>query len=65
MNSPFGLEYSILKELNWTRDYLLWKISWVTVQMMLADAPRLKSGQAKTKGKELDSEDDFKEFLKL
>lgn len=67
MNSPWGIEISILKELHWTRDYLLWKISWANVQMMLADAPSFKSGSASAgkKGKDLESEDDFREFLKL
>jgi hypothetical protein len=43
MHSPWGLEISIIKETGWTRDYLLWGISWQNVRMMLADAPRYKS----------------------
>ena len=32
----------ILKETGWTMHYLYWKISWINVQMMLADAPGFK-----------------------
>lgn len=66
MNSPWGIEYSILKELGWQRDYLLWGIRWFHVRLMLADAPSFKSSAAEeTKGKDLDSLEDFEDFLKL
>jgi hypothetical protein len=67
MNSPWGIEISILKELHWTRHYLLWKISWLNVRLMLADAPsyKTKNNSEGKKGKELEDEEDFREFLKL
>jgi hypothetical protein len=69
MNSPWGIEISILKELHWTREYLLWKISWANLQTMIADAPSFKTGNSSSgsekKGKDLESEEDFAEFLKL
>jgi len=59
---------SILKEMHWTREYLLWKLRWPTIQMMVADAPSFKTGNGSSgekKGKDLESEEDFAEFLKL
>jgi len=64
MNSPWGINYSIIKETGYTWRYLLWGISWINVRMMLADAPAYRPGKAE-KGKDLEDEDDFKEFLKL
>ncbi|MEZ2337692.1 hypothetical protein AB6735_18745 [Mucilaginibacter sp. RCC_168] len=43
MNSPWGLYYSIIEKTGWTWHYMLWKVSWINIQMMLADAPRYKS----------------------
>ncbi|MDO3641977.1 hypothetical protein [Mucilaginibacter sp. L3T2-6] len=65
MNSPWGIEINILKELHWTRHYLLWRIPWPHVQLMLADAPRFKTGKTEPKGRELESLEDFEDFLKL
>jgi len=66
MHSPWGIEYSIIKELGWARNYLLWKIRWFHISIMLADAPTFKNNSTgETKGKELDSLEDFESFLKL
>ena len=65
MNSPWGIEYNIIKQLRWTRKYVLWGESWVNIRLMMADAPVFKSKPKVTEGKELEDEDDFKEFLKL
>ncbi|QTE36029.1 hypothetical protein J3L18_23235 [Mucilaginibacter gossypii] len=62
MHSPWGINYSILKELGFTWDYLMWKISWVNVLMMLADAPRYKSKE-KDGVTEANSFEDFKAFM--
>lgn len=40
---------SIIKETGWTRGYLLWKISWQNVRMMMEDAPRTKMVKKKKK----------------
>ncbi|WP_017258396.1 hypothetical protein [Pedobacter arcticus] len=42
MNSPFGLIYKIAQDTGWTVHYILWKVSWAQIQMMLADAPGLR-----------------------
>ena len=63
MNSPWGIEMNIIKETGFTRHYLLWQISWVNAGLMLADAPHFKKQAPKPKA--LESEDDFKDFLKL
>lgn len=65
MNSPWGIEWMILKETGWTRRYLLWGESWINIQMMLADAPGYRKASNTTQGPELEDEDDFKAFLNL
>lgn len=63
MNSPWGIEYNIIKQTGWTRHYVLWGESWINIRLMLADAPVFKN--VPKQGKELEDEEDFKEFLKL
>src|SRR3546814_7744873 len=40
LNSPWGMIYTIVKDPGWTWHYVLWRVAWINVQMMLADAPR-------------------------
>jgi hypothetical protein len=40
MNSPWGNRAEIIKYFGWTYDYLLWGITWLNVQLMLADGAR-------------------------
>lgn len=47
MHSPFGVMQQIIKETGWTWHYVLWKISWGNVMMMLADRPGLRKKNAK------------------
>lgn len=42
MHSPFGIAMQIVKETGWTLHYVLWKVSWATIMLMLADRPSLK-----------------------
>lgn len=67
MNSPWGIIFNLIKETSLTYHDILWKVSWINIQMMLDDAPRFKSGSSSGDkiGKDLESEDDFNEFLKL
>lgn len=53
LNSPWGIEWMIYEKTGWTRHYVMWKVSWINIQMMLADAPRMGK-----KGK------DSKQFVK-
>ncbi|MBQ7763277.1 MAG: hypothetical protein IJ382_07075 [Flavobacteriales bacterium] len=39
MRSPWGVEGAVCSHFHWTREYLLWGISWLNVQLMLADMP--------------------------
>ena len=41
MKSPWGNRGEICKTFGWTYEYLLWGISWLNVNMMMADAARL------------------------
>lgn len=65
MNSPWGIEFNLIKETCLTREAILWKISWINIKMMLADAPKYKPGKNEPQGDPLETEDDFKDFLKL
>jgi hypothetical protein len=65
MNSPWGMIFNLIKETNLTWDDIFWNISWVNIQMMLADAPRYVDSKDAGKNKQLEEEEDFREFLKL
>lgn len=68
LNSAWGNRGEICKNYGWTLDYLQWQISWVNVQMILADAPRcLDEDEVKEQNvttNELKSKDDIKNFIK-
>ena len=60
-NSPFGTIWAIAQATGWTADYILWKIPFACLQLMIADAPRYISGNRR---RTLESEDALKDFLK-
>lgn len=43
LKSPWGTRAAICSQFHWTYEYLLWGISWFTVQMFLADMPSYES----------------------
>jgi hypothetical protein len=55
--------WSIATATGWTVDYILWKISWVNIQMMIADAPRYISGDETRRGKPIETGDDLVDFI--
>ena len=63
MHSHWGLNFSIVKETGYTLHYLMWGISWVNLQLMLADAPSYKINGKKEPTAE--TEADFNKFLDL
>ena len=52
MKSPWGSRGELCKYFGWTYSYLLWEISWINIQLMIADMPRTKHNS--------DEESDFK-----
>jgi hypothetical protein len=72
LNSPWGNRGEIMKAYGFSYDYLLWGISWLNVQLMIADAPRIspkKQGGDEDSGKEvihreLKSKEDIKNYIK-
>lgn len=71
MRSPWGNRGEICKTYGWTYDYLLWHISWVNVQMMLADAARMRDDDNEDGGdgkpvvhRELSTKEDIKKYIK-
>lgn len=68
LNSAWGNRGEICKNYGWTLDYLQWQISWVNVQMILADAARcLDEDEVEEQNvttNELKSKDDIKNFIK-
>lgn len=47
---------------HWQRDYLLWGISWVNVQLMLADMPSVDYGEDRVVDTE--SEEELAAFIR-
>ncbi len=59
LQSPWGYRGEILKIFGWTYDYLLWGISWLNVQTMLADLSRPEEIQIDENGKPKAKEDKY------
>lgn len=57
-----------MKAYGWSYDYLLWGISWLNVQMILADALRVdndhKDNTGESEAVKLESKEDIKNFFK-
>jgi len=41
LNSLFGMVYLIMKETHMSWNEIMWRRSWITVQWMLDDAPKV------------------------
>ncbi len=39
-HSPFGIIWQIASATGWSVHYILWKVNYQTLSLMLADAPR-------------------------
>jgi len=68
MNSPWGNRAEIVKLFGWTYDYLLWGITWVNVNIMLADSARYESSDVTGSSEpvqriELKTKADIKKFI--
>lgn len=59
-HSLFGILFNIQKETGWTHKYLLWGEPWFTIQLKLADLPRITDSD---KPKEIEGDDELSEFL--
>ena len=57
-----------MKTYGWSYDYLLWGISWLNVQMILADALRVdndhKDNDGESESVKLERKEDIKNFFK-
>ena len=49
-HSPFGIVWQIASATGWTLHYILWKVNFQTLAMMLADAPHYVTLPAKRTG---------------
>lgn len=50
MHSPWGVLHQVIKETGWTWHYILWRVSWVNIMMMMADRSGFKkAGEQVTK----------------
>ncbi len=68
MRSPWGNRGEICKTFGWTYEYLLWGISWLNVNMMMADAARLDTmeqepGQENVVEVKLKTKEDLRKFI--
>lgn len=62
LNSLWGSIWSIAEKTGWTVDYILWRVSWVNLRLMLADAPRIDYSKTKEK-RTLNTEADMDAFF--
>lgn len=62
LHSPFGSLWSIASATGWTLDYMLWGVSWATLQLMLADAPRYTTAP---ESKEIVTVEQARKFFKV
>jgi hypothetical protein len=62
MHSPWGIEFSIIKETGWTRKYLLWGDAWINIKIMLADAPYCRT--KKDTVKKAETIDELEQFFR-
>lgn len=46
-HSPFGLIWQIAAETGWSKDYIMWKIPYPVLLLMMQDAPRWVEGKKK------------------
>jgi|ADurb_H2B_03_Slu_FD_contig_21_1068536_length_645_multi_6_in_0_out_0_2 hypothetical protein len=63
LHSPWGTIWSIVSATGWSVDYILWGISWMNIQMMIADAPHYVTGDTPRRGKPIENEADLAIFL--
>src|SRR5690606_19803607 len=42
MHSPWGIIQQVIKETGWTWHYVLWRVSWANIMMMMADRPGMR-----------------------
>ncbi|GHT15037.1 hypothetical protein AGMMS4956_14140 [Bacteroidia bacterium] len=61
-HSPFGTVWSIAAATGWKIRYILWQVSFASLQIMIADAPRYVSGNRR--GGKIESEEELIKFLK-
>ena len=62
LKSPWGVEGAVCSHFHWQRDYLLWGISWVNVQLMLADMPSVDYSDDRVVN--TDSEEEVAAFIR-
>lgn len=48
LKTLWGSLWSVCTSTGWTLEQILWKISWVNLQMMIVDAPRYSSDEEET-----------------
>lgn len=64
LNSPWGRIWNIASETGWNYHYILWGVSWINIQMMLADAPRyIRKSKDKDEIKMIKDEIELAEFF--
>lgn len=63
LHSLWGFAWAIIEKTGWSLKYVLWGISWINIQLMLADGPGVK--KKNTNKKEIESDEELIEFLGL
>lgn len=65
LNSLWGSIWSICTNTGWSMHYVLWRVAWINIEMMISDAPSYSSATEDKETKTAETEDELKEFLKL
>ena len=64
-HSPFGIIWQIAAATGWSVHYILWKVSYQTLALMLADAPGYRSKNAHDENEGTTTEQLFQSKFKL
>lgn len=62
LHSPWGIIMMLAEKTGWTYHYILHRVAWVNIRMMLADAPRYAPPQEKT---EQATDDDIRRLANM
>lgn len=65
MNSPWGRRGELCKHFGWTYEYLMWGISWLNVQLMIADQPEIEYNEdaPKQASRKLETKEDILNYV--
>lgn len=61
LHSPWGIIAMLAEKTGWTYHYILHRVAWVNIRMMLADAPRYSTDEKMQQA----TDDDLRKLAKI